>query len=147
MRRRRTHVLAADVGGTKTAVALAVVEGRWPGIVAQQTYPSQDYDALESIITEFLDCAKTRPHAGALAAACVCVAGPVERNRAKTTNLHWLLDASKLARQFDIPAVRLLNDFAAAALGVARLNPRHLRSLQKGRRVSNAARAVIGAGT
>jgi len=147
MRRRRTHVLAADVGGTKTALALAVAEGGWPGIVAQHTYPSQDYDSLETIISEFFCSPGVKPHMRKLAAACVCVAGPVERNRAKTTNLRWLLDAKKLARQFDVPVVRLVNDFAAAALGVARLNPRHLKTLQKGRRASAAARAVIGAGT
>ena len=140
-------MLAADVGGTKTDVALAVAEGRWPGIVAQHTYPSQDYDSLETIISEFLGSAKAKPHARALASACVCVAGPVERNRAKTTNLRWVLDARKLAQRFDVPVVRLVNDFAAAALGVARLNPRQLKTLQKGRKASAAARAVIGAGT
>lgn len=147
MPRRRTHVLAADVGGTKTALALAAVEGRWPGIVAQQTYPSQDYESLEAIIADFLCSAAAKQHARVLAAACVCVAGPVEHNRARTTNLRWVLDAKKLARHFDVPAVRLINDFAAAALGVARLSPRQLKALQKGRRVAAAARAVIGAGT
>lgn len=49
-----SHALAADIGGTKTAVALAAADGRWPGIVEEAVYPSQDYASFEAVVTEFL---------------------------------------------------------------------------------------------
>lgn len=141
------YVLAADVGGTKTAVVLAAASGKWPGIVEDKVYPSQDYPTFEAVIAEFLALPRTRRHADALAGACVCVAGPVEAQRASTTNLRWTIDARRLADRFGIGRVQLVNDFAAAAVGVARLKPRDLETLQAGQPVAQGARAIVGAGT
>jgi glucokinase len=144
---RARYVLAADVGGTKTAVVLAAASGQWPDIVEEKVYPSPDYPTFEAVIAEFLALPRTRRRAGALAGACVCVAGPVEAERASTTNLHWTIDARRLAERFGIARVRLINDFAAAAVGVTRLEPRDFETLQTGQPVAQSARAIVGAGT
>jgi glucokinase len=141
------YLLAADVGGTKTEVVLAAANHDWPGIVAQHVYPSQAFEAFEAVIADFLARPETREHAGALAAACVCVAGPVEADRAMTTNLRWAISANALGERFAVPAVRLVNDFAAAAIGIARLERGDLEPLQEGQAVAHGARAVVGAGT
>jgi glucokinase len=141
------YVLAADVGGTKTEVILVATNRDWPGIVAQHVYPSQAFEAFEAVIADFLARPETREHAGALAAACVCVAGPVEADRAQTTNLRWAISASALGETFAVPAVRLVNDFAAAAIGIARLERSDLEPLQEGQAVARGARAIVGAGT
>ena len=86
---RSRYVLAADVGGTKTAVVLARAGASWPGIVEEKVYASQDYAAFVDVIEQFLALPKARRTARALAGACVCVAGPVEGDRAATTNLPW----------------------------------------------------------
>lgn len=146
-RSKAQYVLAADVGGTKTALALARAEGVWPGIAAEHVYSSRDYPSLEAVVAEFLSRADTHMHAADIAAACACIAGPVERDRAKTTNLDWNIDATALAARFGMAAVELVNDFAAVAVGIERLEARDLETLQAGRELEQGARAVIGAGT
>ena len=141
------HALAADVGGTKTAVALAAAAGRWPGIVDEAVYPSQDYPSFETVIAEFLARPAVGPHTSTIGAACACVAGPVEGERARTTNLRWTIEASAVRERFAIPQVQLINDFAAVGHGVGRLKAGDIRTLQQGRPVRHGARAVIGAGT
>jgi glucokinase len=141
------YLLAADVGGTKTEVVLAAANHGWPGIVAQHVYPSQAFESFEAVIADFLAQPEASQHARALAAACVCVAGPVEGDQARTTNLRWAISAKTLGEQFAVPAVRLVNDFAAAAVGISRLETNDLETLQEGQRVTHGARAIVGAGT
>ena len=141
---RSKYVLAADVGGTKTAVVLARAGAEWPGIVEDKVYASQDYPAFADVIQKFL---APRRNSRALAAACVCVAGPVEGDRVETTNLPWTIQSEKLAERFGIGRVQLVNDFAAAAVGVERLEGEDLHTLQAGHPAKHAARAIIGAGT
>ena len=93
------YLLAADVGGTKTEVVVAAANRDWPGIIAQHVYPSQDFETLEAVIADFLARPEVRKHAAGLAAACVCVAGPVEGERATTTNLSWESRAKHLGER------------------------------------------------
>ncbi|MGQ0750697.1 MAG: glucokinase [Betaproteobacteria bacterium] len=144
---RAHYVLAADVGGTKTAVVLARAGGSWPGIVEDRVYASQDYPAFADVIQEFLALPEARRCARALAAACVCVAGPAAGNRAATTNLPWTIESGVMADRFRIGRVQLVNDFAAAAVGVERLGAKDLQRLQAGQPVKHGACAIIGAGT
>lgn len=146
-RRTERYVLAADVGGTKTALVLARPRHAWPAIVAEQVYPSQDYETFESVIAEFLARPETRDCDGRIASACACIAGPVEGDRATTTNLRWTIEARALSARFGIPAVRLVNDFAAVAFGIGRLAARDFEPLQPGEANEHGARAVMGAGT
>ena len=141
------YLLAADVGGTKTEVVLAAANRDWPGIIAQHVYPSQEFETLDAVIADFLARPEVRKYATGLAAACVCVAGPVEAERATTTNLPWVISAKALGERFAIPAVQLVNDFAAAAVGIARIEQRDLETLQQGEAVTHGTRAIVGAGT
>lgn len=147
MTRKAQYALAADVGGTKTALALAEVRGNGPGILARQVYSSQDHASFEAVIADFLARREARAYAGKIAAACACIAGPVEADRATTTNLRWTIEARALRERFGIPAVRLVNDFAAVAVGIARLEAGDFEMLQQGEALEHGARAVIGAGT
>jgi glucokinase len=126
---------------------LARAGAGWPGIVEEKVFASQDYPAFGDVIQKFLGPPKTRRAARTLAAACVCVAGPVEDNRAATTNLPWTIESEKMADRFGIGRVQLVNDFAAAAVGVERLEADDLHTLQAGQPAKHAARAIIGAGT
>ena len=67
-----------------------------------------------------------------IAAACFAVAGPVAGNGTTLTNLGWRIEARALAARFALPAVALINDFAAAGLGIARLAATDLVTLQAG---------------
>ena len=135
-------ILAGDVGGTKTA--LAVFELRDGALVLEReaTLPSREFPTFEDAVARFLD-AGTRP---AVEAACFGVAGPVVNGRSVTTNLPWQLDEATLAASLPARRVRLLNDLEATGYGVLTLPPTALEPLQHG-----AARrgnmVLIAAGT
>jgi glucokinase len=138
-------LLAADIGGTKTAMVLARSGAGEPTVIARHVYASQDYPGLEAIIEDFL----SRPAAGAptVDAAGFAVAGPVSAESATLTNLGWRLHSGTLAGRFAIPRVAIINDFAAVGLGIAHLAPTELLTLQAGTPAGRGPRVVIGAGT
>jgi len=146
----RQYLLAADVGGTKAALALALaVAGATarPEIVAQHVYACQEFDGLQPILADFLQRPVVAEHRGAIAAACFSVAGPVAANSATLTNLGWKISGNALAVELRLPEVRLMNDFSAAGRGIGRLAPGELETLQAGSPMAKAARLIIGAGT
>jgi glucokinase len=141
-------ILCGDIGGTKTLLALAADAADAPQVVFERRYASNDYADLDGMIDVFLAEARSAGQpVKALAAACFGVAGPVDDGRAKVTYLPWVLDAGALAGRHDLPSVLLLNDFAAAAAGIATLGPGDLVTLQAGEPLAHAPRAVLGAGT
>jgi len=132
--------LAGDIGGTKTLLALA--DG--PRIVCERRFPSCDWNDFPSLLRVFLE--EAAP-GRLVTAACFGVAGPVEANRAKVTHLPWVIDGAELVRDFGIGRVDVMNDFAAAAQGVAALSDEKLVTLQAGRPLHGAPRLLLGAGT
>jgi glucokinase len=144
---KRRYLLAADVGGTKAALALATAGGARPQIVAQHVYACREFDGLQPIVAAFLQQQPVAGRRGAIAAACLSVAGPVAANATTLTNLGWKVSGNTLAAELRLPEVRLVNDFEAAGLGISRLAANELETLQEGRPVARAARLVIGAGS
>ena len=144
---KRRYLLAADVGGTKAALALARAAGARPEIVTHRVYACQEFDGLQPILVDFLKQPQVAGHRGAIAAACFSVAGPVAANSATLTNLGWKIAGNELAAELRLPEVRLMNDFEAAGLGIPRLAPSEFETLQEGSPVAQATRLIIGAGT
>jgi glucokinase len=107
-----------------------------------QRFESSAYVTFDALLTEFF--ASCSPPVDA---ACFAVAGPVLENRAEVTNLHWVIDAVKLAKAFGIAQIALINDFYAIALGVPLLEPAHCLSLHAGERRTREPIAILGAGT
>lgn len=137
-----TYLLAGDLGGTKTLLALAeLVDGR-PRLVVEQRFDSRAYPDFASLLARFIDEAGQR-----IDAACLGLAGPTDGRTAQLTYLPWQLDAAALEARFGIAKLRLVNDFLAAAQGIECLEPEHLQILQRGKPVERAPRLVIGAGT
>lgn len=136
-------VLAGDIGGTKTLLALIDPEAGHRTL-AEQRYDSQRFDDFTQLLRLFVaDIAGLpRPEAG-----CFAIAGPVEGKRAKTTNLRWELDVDILARVLGTPRVRLINDFQAVGYGIEGLSGADLAVLQVGEPRIQAPRAMLGAGT
>jgi glucokinase len=135
------RVLAADVGGTKTAVAVARLSPQSFSLVRSRVYPSAGFRSLEAILEEFL--AGEKPPA----AAAFGVAGPVVEGTAKVTKLPWTIDERSVAAAFGIRRVRVINDFVAAALGISYLKPRQLLTIAAGRPEPRGPVGLIGAGT
>src|SRR5207244_5174831 len=82
-------------------------------------------------------------------AECVAlgIAGAVVDGRSHGTNLPWAVEERALEAEFGIPCVQLLNDFAAASLGVLKLSPGEVVTLQAGVPEADGAIGILGAGT
>ncbi|MBO0790419.1 MAG: glucokinase [Ktedonobacteraceae bacterium] len=135
-------LLAGDIGGTKTNLALFAKLNDLHEPALEATFPSAQYPSLEALIQEFLANVKTP-----VDRAVFGVAGPVLQGKAKITNLPWVMDEAELQKALQIPVVHLLNDLAAIAHAIPLLDPGDLQTLNHGKAVSGETLAVIAPGT
>ena len=135
-------LIAGDIGGTTTRLALVSAEAGPRSFLARQEYRSADFTGLQPIVAAFL--ASTGGHP---ASACFDVAGPVIAGRAHLTNLPWDLEEQALARTLDLDHVTLLNDLEAIAHAVPHLLPEEVVEINAGRAVPHTAIAVLAPGT
>ncbi|MCS6925766.1 MAG: glucokinase [Candidatus Binatia bacterium] len=136
------YVLAGDIGGTKTVLALYAVEPpRRMSLVREAVFASQRYGGLAEVIREFLAVGTEQVAAGAFG-----IAGPVRNGVVVTTNLPWRVEAAHLAQVMGGARVRLLNDLEATAYGALFLSPQEILTLNAGK-PQQGNRAVIAAGT
>ncbi len=133
-------LLAGDVGGTKTNLALYSTDGDLLPEV-QKTYSSTAYPSLEAVVSEFL--AET---GASVERAVIGVAGPVVEGRCGGTNLPWTMAEERLKRELGIPEAKLLNDLEATAYGVPHLDPEDLFVLNDVP-ARSGTKAVIAPGT
>jgi glucokinase len=137
-------ILAGDIGGTKTVLALFDEAPEGLSLSHEATFPSKSAATLEALALGFLD----ERHRPPVRAACLGVAGAVVAGHVKATNLPWEIDEASLAATLGIPRVRLLNDLEAAAHGVLAARPETFLTLQTGlSREQPATMALIAAGT
>ncbi len=135
-------LLAGDIGGTKTSLAIVSREDGPHRPLLEATFASNDYASLDALAAEFLSGAGYRVHG-----ACLGVAGPVVAGRAKVTNVPWQMDEVQLAETLSLPTVRLINDLEAIATAVPFLEPADLHTLNTGRPEAGGAIAVVAPGT
>jgi glucokinase len=135
-------LLAGDIGGTKTSLALYASADDLRMPLAEATYPSARYAGLKAMVDEFLASA-----GGRVERASFGVAGPVVRGEARVTNLPWTLGEERLAAALGIPRVGLLNDLAAIAYAVPHLGSADLRTINACEPAPDGALAVIAPGT
>lgn len=142
-------LLVADIGGTKTLLALAEYGDDGIRVTQERRYDSGAYPGFEAMLTEFL--AGLGPARRDIERACFAVAGPVitagGSEMARVTNLGWRLDNRRLAAELALPAVRLINDFQAVGHAIELLGENDLVVLQPGRHRLPGPRTVLGAGT
>ena len=135
-------VLAGDVGGTKTDLALFELEATGLRLEREHTYASGAVRSLEEILADFLKGAK-------VLAAGFGILGPVIDERVVTTNLPWkeITQASiGAAVGCEARNIALMNDLQTTALGALHLDEDKFAVLNRGvERRGN--RAVIAAGT
>jgi glucokinase len=135
-------LIAGDIGGTTTRLALVSPDAGPRAFLAEQEFPSASFPGLQPIVEAFL--ASTGARA---TEACFDVAGPVIDGSAQLTNLPWDLTESGLANALDLRRVTLLNDLQAIAHAVPHLQPAETVAINPGRAVPDAAIAVFAPGT
>lgn len=132
-------ILAGDVGGTKTNLALfdASLDEK-----VSRTYRSGDHAGLAEILRRFVS------EAGrGFERACFGVPGPVVDGTCRTTNLPWVVDARELARDLGLRTVSLINDLEANAYGIGVLGAGDIEVLSEGAPGAAGNAALIAAGT
>ena len=135
-------LIAGDIGGTKTDLAIYSNESGPHAPLAQTEVHSADYPSLQAVVVEFL--AQTKM---SVDVASFDVAGPVIDGHMKTTNLPWVMDESSLASELNLKSVHLMNDLEAVARAVPVLREADLLTINKGEPVPNGSIAIIAPGT
>lgn len=133
-------LLAGDIGGTKTRLALVEVNGTQVVIRREISYASQRYAAFETLLGEFFS-------SESVTDAAFGIAGPVLGGVVHTTNLPWRIDADALRQRCGFARCHLLNDLEATAYGLPALGEDDLLTLQTGMLDALGNAAVIAAGT
>ena len=136
-------LLVADVGGTKTDLAVVDPVGGPRAAVAAGRLPSSEYPSLEALLAAFL----AQQHVHGVTHASVAVAGPVSQGAATITNLGWEPTETGLARALGLQRVRLLNDLEAIANAIPELLPEEVQVLLAGTPAADGALAVVAPGT
>jgi glucokinase len=135
-------ILAGDVGGTKTVLALYKKNSQGElSCELQQSFPSADYAQFGEILAAFL---QADMH---IEAACFGIAGPIIEQCCQTTNLPWSINAQALMQTLGTHKVQLLNDLTAMSLGMLHSSEDDLIELNPNAMTKNGNIAVLAAGT
>jgi glucokinase len=132
-------VLAGDIGGTKTNIALCRISENGVEKLKEARYVSKDFRSLTQIIESFSAALKPRH-------ICMAVAGPVLDGKVKFTNLPWELDSELIESELGIP-VSFINDLESTAYGLAALKENELLTLYEGDKDAFGNMAIIAPGT
>ena len=135
-------LIAGDIGGTKTDLAIYSNESGPHAPLAQTEVRSADYPSLPAMVTEFLAQVKI-----SVEVASFDVAGPVINGRVKTTNLPWVMDEITLASDLNLKAAHLMNDLEAVARAVPALRAEDMITINQGDPVTHGPIAVVAPGT
>jgi glucokinase len=135
-------LIAGDIGGTKTDLAIYSPDSGPYTPLVQGEMHSADYPSFEAMVREFLANARM-----SVDVASFDVAGPVINGQVKTTNLPWVMDEKSLARDLNLKAAHLMNDLEAVARAVPALRSEDVLTINKGEAVTHGPIAVIAPGT
>jgi glucokinase len=146
-------VLAGDIGGTNTNLALFGKKGGTFTLLMDRHYKTKEETSLIEPLGRFLkDAAKERKGL-APELCCVSGAGPVVDQRIELTNAPWGIDARAVKAAYSIPTT-LINDFTAISYGVLLLDPDKPDQITRLPHTDGSlpapqggVRAIVGAGT
>jgi glucokinase len=133
-------ILAGDIGGTKTYLALFDANNNRLAKISETRFENRNFSDLDSIIEEFLKGENEKPEV-----VCLGVAGPIIDGNCDLTNLDWRIETGRLEKQFD--KAYLINDLVAMACAVPCLEEKDVAVLQSGLQVKEGRISVVAAGT
>lgn len=136
-------VLAGDIGGTKTNLAIYHATRNKLELVAETRFASPEYNSVGIMIKDFLaNAGEEKPDR-----ICLGVAGPVIDGKAELTNLDWVLDSDELMKTFLVENVSMINDLEAIAYGLSCLGSDELMVVREGNPLARGNMAIIAPGT
>lgn len=140
--RPKTMILAGDIGGTSTRLAVFDVQDGTLKPTVTEKFSSRAHNGLDEIVRQFVSA-----HNVQVEYATFGIAGPVRQGRAEATNLPWVVDAHELSGELGNVNVSLLNDLEANTYGIFELEPADLAVINGGSHSDTGNVAVISAGT
>ncbi|HLM59161.1 MAG TPA: glucokinase [Pyrinomonadaceae bacterium] len=135
-------ILAGDIGGTNTRLALCERNGGGFRTTAEENYASAAFSRLEEIVEKFLGGKSNK-----IERACFGVAGLVTGEVVELANLPWTIDARAMKNLLAIEHISLINDLEANAYGLQELGEPDFVILNQGAVNSTGNGAIIAAGT
>lgn len=135
-------LLAGDVGGTKTDLAIIDPEKGPRRPLVEAEFSSADYPSLEALVQDFL-----AQVSSAVTVASFGVAGPVLEDEVDITNLPWVISTQSMCEALGFETVYLLNDVACHAYAVPYLSEDDVFTLAEGDPIEHGAIAVVAPGT
>jgi glucokinase len=138
-------LLAGDIGGTKTILALYEERANAASPLSEETYTSGRYDSLEAIIQEFLQSRQAGRQR--VDRAVFGAAGPVVGGKANLPNLPWGIEESELKRCFGFGSITVINDLEAIGHSVPALADGDLERVKGGSAEPLGNIAVLAPGT
>ncbi len=122
--------LLADVGGTNARFVFLTTPRRGISQKRVLRLKSKDFSDFFSLLLEALSVFKVEPRD---TVACIAVAGPVFKGRAKLTNLGWEIEERKIKVKFPFKKLILVNDLFAGSASLVKLKKKDLKLVKEGR--------------
>lgn len=137
-------IIAGDIGGTKSWLLWAKVVDGVVSVCFEHVYASADFVSADSLMQQFVSDAR---QSASPAVVCLALPGPVQDGVIRLTNLDWTLERAALQAALKTPHLLFINDFQAAARGVATLTATDYVMLNPVEPLAGATRVITGAGT
>ncbi len=136
-------ILAADIGGTKSELAVFEMTGGSTEPLAQKKYNNCDFSQVTEVIARFVKESELMPQT-----ACIAVAGVVSGRTAQMTNLPWEMNCDQLEKHFGFVQTTLINDLTAVCSSLPFLASEDLHTIQQGNSPGGSCiRGVVAPGT
>lgn len=136
--------IVADIGGTNARFALATGKsGQQFTIEHVNILSGSEYAQFADALQAYIDSLNGLVPTG----ACVAIAGPIEGDHVKMTNLPWEFSIKQIQAQFGFRVFDVINDFAAVAIASSRLSSSDLVPIKPGVFDPKGHKAILGAGT
>jgi glucokinase len=120
-------ILAADIGGTKSALSYFYNKSDKIYVVEQKRYLNKHFNSFEEVLEAFL---KAYPAIEKIEYACFAAAGPIIDDKCYMVNLGWTIDKKKLTEKFpNIHNIILCNDLEAVGFGIKILQKEEIITL------------------
>jgi glucokinase len=134
-------VLAADIGGTKTNLALFnITEGNLE-LINEESFKTKSYNSFIELFHDF----RVEDDAN-IDAICLGVAGPVIEGIVQGTNFPWMIDRREISKKLNVKSVFVINDLEANAYGLTTLQEDDFETLITGEKLAGNA-AILSPGT
>lgn len=134
-------ILAGDVGGTKTELAI-FDSGNLHDPLFEMRFVNKEQANFEELLKYFIQLSNQ-----SVEQVCLAVAGTIINGRCLMPNIAWILDEQQIIKTLAVKHVKLINDLEATAYGVLVLPSDKFVVINEGVTNPSGNLALIAAGT